>query len=140
MSRAESNLDAFAPDIFTGEGAATRLIGSRCAACGKHAFPYRDRCADDGVETQRVELGHEAELYVFTIVRTKAPFGLPQPYAVGYVDLAGEGLRLFMPLDPACIDDFRIGMKLRLSSGPLGLNLNGAPCVRPYFTPALTEG
>ena len=74
-------------------------------------------------------------LYSYTIVRMKPPFGLPAPYAVGYVDLPADGLRIFALLDPT-IDAYRIGMPLALTSGPLGVDLAGAPCARPFFTPA----
>ena len=44
-----------------------------------------------------------------------------------------------MLLDPAHTEDFRIGMPLDLRSGPLGVDLDGEPCIRPYFTPALKD-
>lgn len=131
--RAVSDLPPFAPGIFTGQGEATRLIGSRCPGCGAVDFPARAECGDGGVPSL-VELSPRGTLYSYTVVRTKPPFGLPAPYALGYVDLADGGPRVLMPLDPAAIGGFAIGMALRLSSGPLGTDLAGQPCTRPFFT------
>ncbi len=127
-------LPPFAEEVFTGSGATTRLLGSRCGS-GHTLFPRRALCPDDGLATEPVELPARATLYSFTVVRIKPPFGLPAPYPVGYVDLVGVDLRVFMLIDPAATETLRIGMPLTLSSGPLGLGLDGAPCIRPYFTP-----
>lgn len=124
----------FALGMFTGVGAATRLLGSRCGS-GRLLFPRAAWCPCDGLPTDPVELPARATLYSYTVVRMKPPFGLPAPYAVGYADLLGIDLRLFMLLDPAAIDALRIDMPLALTSGPLGVDLTGAPCIRPYFTP-----
>ena len=130
-----SDLPPFAPGVYTGEGAATRLIGSRCPASGRTCFPRLDRCPDDGAPAEDIALSADGILYSATVVRMKPPFGLPAPYAVGYVDLPENGLRLFALLDPARIGDYRIGMTLVLTSGPLGTDLDGRPCRRPFFTP-----
>lgn len=125
-------LPPVAPGIFTGDGDATRLLGSRCPACDRLAWPPRDRCPDDGTATTTIELPPAATVYAATIVRLKPPFGLPAPYAVGYVDLDGVALRVFALLDPA-VAAWPIGTALHLTSGPLGTDLAGAPCRRPYF-------
>lgn len=127
-------LPPFAEGIFTGAGATTRLLGSCCGG-GHMLFPRTAVCPDDGLATDPIALPARATLYSFTVVRMKPPFGMPAPYAVGYVDLVGVDLRLFMLLDPAATEMLRIGMPLALSSGPLGVGLDGAPCIRPYFTP-----
>ena len=129
-----AHLPPFAAGIFTGQGATIRLLGSRCS--GQVLFPRVALCPDDGHQAEPIELPAHGTLYSFTVVRMKPPCGLPAPYAVGYVDLAGIDLRLFTLLDPAAIDALRMGMALTLSSGPLGVDLAGAPCIRPYFTPA----
>ncbi len=110
----DAALPAFAEGVFSGRGATTRLLGNR--------FGH------DGIELPR-----RGTLYSYTVVRMKPPFGLPAPYAVGYVDFAGVDLRVFMLLDPDVIGTLRIGMKLEITSGPLGIDLSGHPCIRPYF-------
>lgn len=131
-----ARLPPFADGIFTGEGQTTRLLGSQCAS-GRVLFPRVALCPDEGDATTPIELPMRATLHSFTVVRMKPPFGLPAPYAVGYVDLEGTDLRLFMLLDPLAIDALRIGMLLTLSSGPFGVDLDGTPCARPYFTPTV---
>ena len=127
-------LPPFSEDIFTGTGATTRLLGSRCR-CGHVAFPQIALCPRDGHPTDPIDLPHTATLHSFTVVRTKPPFGLPAPYAVGYVDLSDVALRLFTLIEPRASERLRIGMPMTLSSGPLGVGLDNAPCTRPFFTP-----
>jgi uncharacterized OB-fold protein len=69
------------------------------------------------------------------VVRIKAPLGLPEPYALGLVDLDESGLRVFGLLDPAAVDRYRIGLPVRLTVAPMGTNVQGTPCLRPFFTP-----
>lgn len=133
------NFPPFAPGIFQGDSVRTELLGSRCPQCGARHFPARAHCPDDMAETESISLGNSGTLYSATVVRTKPPFGLPAPYAVGHVDLDDHPMRIFMLLDPAHTEDFSIGMPLDLRSGPLGVGLGGEPCIRPYFTPALKD-
>ena len=130
------NLPPFAEGVFSSDGAHPELIGSRCPLCGAQHFPARAHCPDDMAETETVSLGGSGTLYSAPVIRTKPPFGLPAPYAVGYVDLDAHPLRIFMLLDPQHTEEFRIGMPLALKSGALGAGLDGEPCIRPYFTPA----
>jgi uncharacterized OB-fold protein len=83
---------------------------------------------------EETDLGSEGTLYSFTVIRTKPPLGLPQPYGVGYIDLKGKALRIFGLLDAKAVDQLRVGLPLRLAVAPLGLNGRGEPCLRPYFT------
>ena len=132
----ETGLPPVAAGIFTGSGDNTSLIGSRCSECKRIDFPARVDCVDCGDGTPDiVPLSRRGTLYSYTVVRTRPPFGLPAPYALGYVDLAAEGLRVLMPLDAKAIGGFAIGMPLVLVSGPLGVDLAGHACIRPFFTP-----
>lgn len=135
MADVDAILPPFADGIFAVSNGKTELLGSQCPKCGSRFFPAVSHCPEDAEPTVQTSLGSEASLYSYTVVRAKPPFGLPTPYAVGYVDLPETMLRVFMLLDPAHTDEFRIGMPLHLSSGELGVDLNGAPCRRPYFTP-----
>jgi uncharacterized protein len=130
------------PDIFTlppyGEKP-PMLLGGYCVHCERVFFPkpgYCPRCLE--VPETR-EVGNRGHIHSFTVVRTKAPLGLPQPYAVGYVDLGedmfGAGLRIFCLFDPESTDRLRIGAKVRLQAAPLGHDGRGAPRLRPFFKP-----
>ena len=81
----------------------------------------------------RVVVGTRGTVYSYTVVRTKAPFGLPQPYAVGYVDLAESSLRVFGLLDPASIGSLEVGMPVEVTVMPLGVDPEGRRCLRPVF-------
>lgn len=126
----------FAQDVysFKDDGFPT-LIGGKCTNCGGYVFPFSEYCVFDGRKNEKLEIGDKGTLYSFTVIRVKAPFELPSPYAVGYVDLEENGVRVFMMLDPIFINRFVIGMNMRLVDGEFGVDLYGEPCRRPYFTP-----
>ena len=81
-----------------------------------------------------INLGSLGEIYTYTIIRTKAPLGLPTPYGVAYIDLADVPLRIFCLLDPAILNDLKVGMQVQLAAGQIGHDNQGTPCLRPYFT------
>ena len=112
-----------------------RLSGGVCPECHKKYFPKPMVCHHCLEQVQDVELSSTGRLFTFTIVRTKPPFGLPQPYAVGYVDLDVDGLRIFSLLDSAHIDRLAIGQQLYLRIAPIGVDSTGQACLRYYFTP-----
>ena len=112
-----------------------RLIGSMCPSCNEYFFPATPYCRKCLEPTAKADLGSEGVLYSYTVIRTKAPLGLPTPYCVGYVDLAGRSLRIFFLLDPDAIETFKPGLAVRLAVKPLGVDQQGSPCLRPYFTP-----
>jgi uncharacterized OB-fold protein len=91
-------------------------------------------------ELQSVRLSSVGKIYTLTIVRTKPPFGLPQPYAVGYVDLEEDGLRIFGLFDPQRIADLHLGQRVKLDVGVIGVDPSGEPCLRYYFTPEGADG
>jgi uncharacterized OB-fold protein len=111
------------------------LLGGFCPVCKRHYFPRPPYCTKCLGSVEQVALSSEGTVYSFTVIRTKAPMGLPEPYGVGYVDLAGSGLRIFCLLDPEAIDNLCVGAPVRLRVGQIGNDVNGNPCLRPYFTP-----
>lgn len=109
------------------------LVGGYCAGCNRHFFPAAGHCPTCHGTLQRRVFGEHGRLYSFTVVRTRAPFALPEPYAVGYVDLDDVPLRVFALLDPAAIPELAVGARLVLKSMQLGENALAAPCLRPVF-------
>ena len=87
---------------------------------------------------QEKNLGSSGRLYTFSVVRVRPPWGLPCPYGLGYVDMDGGGPRVLGLLVPDSMEQLQIGMPLRLTVGELGQNIQGEPCLRPYFEPAAT--
>lgn len=135
------SLPLFAPGIVEiAEGGEPRLVGARCPACGGFFFPHPARCRRCLGAVEGCPVGSRGTLYSYTIIRTRAPLGLPEPYGIGYVDLAESGLRVFGLLDPTALDGLRIGGPVRLAVGPLGRNSAAEPCLRPYFTPERPDG
>jgi uncharacterized protein len=129
--------------VFEGifeEGPSPSLIGGYCETCKRYYFPKPVVCPQCLGQAKGAPLSTQGTLYSYTVVRTKAPYGLPQPYAVGYVDLEESGLRIFSLLDSTRIEGFKIGGSLELRIGPVGVDSHGQPCLRYYFTPALNGG
>lgn len=141
---AEAEAEALPPvqkGIFTlpdGDGNPPSLLGGHCTACDRHSFPREPHCSRCLGEVDEATLGSTGTVYSLTVVRTKPPLGLPQPYSVGFIDLEDCGLRIFCLLDPDRIGDTRIGSSVRLTIRALGHDGEGRPCLRPCFT--LTEG
>jgi len=111
-----------------------QLLGGFCPACHRYYFPRPKYCPCCLGSVEEISIGSEGTIYSFTVVRTKPPLGLPQPYSVGYVDMAESCLRVFCLLDPAAIKQLRVGSPVRLAVGPLGHDGRGEPRLRPYFT------
>lgn len=112
-----------------------RLLGGFCPDCSRHFFPRPKYCKSCLKPVEEISLGSTGTLYSFTVIRTKPPLGLPQPYCVGYIDLAETDLRIFCLLDPKAIDQLRVGLPVYLTVGPLGHDGKGDACLRPYFSP-----
>lgn len=123
------------PDLCAVDADGPGLVGGWCPACRRHAYPRVARCSACHAALERAVVGRRGRVYSYTVVRTRAPFALPEPYAVGYVDLAESGLRVFALLDPARIDALRIGLPVRLDLQALGVDAAGQPCLRPVFGP-----
>ncbi|ATE61232.1 Zn-ribbon domain-containing OB-fold protein [Thauera sinica] len=112
------------------------LMGSRCPDCGAWAFPALERCPRCQGRQAPTRVGTAGSLYTYTVVRTRAPFGLPEPYAVGYVDLDESGLRVFGLIDPAATDGLEVGQRMEIGLRSIGVDRHGRPCLRPLFQPA----
>ena len=142
MNEIANNIPPVAPGVFTlppYDHDSPRLIGGSCPVCKRKYFPRPRYCRACLGPVEECDLGYEGTIYTFTVVRTKPPFGLPQPYSAGYIDLAGSGLRIYCLLDQAAIDQLRIGLPVRLAVGVMGHDGKGSPRLRPYFTPLTGE-
>jgi len=115
------------------------LLGGYCQGCDRHFFPRPNCCPQCLGLVEQVALVSNGEIYSYTFVRIKPPLGLPSPYSLVYVDLSAVNLRVFGLFDPNAAQDLRIGLEVELDVGPLGVDLNGQPCLRPYFTPRKTH-
>jgi uncharacterized OB-fold protein len=133
------------PSLFTTvdeAGMSLRLAGSRCATCGAVTFPAQTSCPRcTGQDVAIHPLAEHGTVWASTVQRftPKPPYlgsdGGP-PYAVGYVDLAGEVLvesRLSGPFE-----QLQIGapVSLRLEELP---GADGEPVWTFAFAPARSQ-
>lgn len=147
MDKSNKNqLPPMLPDIFTlppYKEKPPTLLGGYCESCDRTFFPRPRFCPLCLGTPELMAVGNEGIIHSFTVVRTKPPLGLPQPYGVGYVDLApgmaGPGLRVFCLFDPDSLDRLKIGAKVTLKVGPLGHDGRGEPRLRPFFKPVRVE-
>ncbi len=125
-------------DVFPGifeDSKNPRLIGGHCPGCKRKFFPKPIVCPYCLGPVGATPLSREGVIYSFSIVRIKPPFGLPQPYPVGLVDLVEDGLRIITLLDPLKTEGLAIGKNVHLMVEPLGVDAGGQTCLRYYFTP-----
>lgn len=143
VNETEGIIPPIMPGIFTMppyDDGQPVLLGGFCPVCKTYYFPRPLRyCRTCLGPVKEAKMGTEGTIYSFTIIRKKAPLGLPIPYAAGFVDLKETGLRIFCLLDSTVLDKFCIGLPVRLAVNILGHDSNGSPCLRPYFTPLLVK-
>ena len=127
-----------APGLFSEQpykSAAPTLLGDYCSDCNRSYFPRRKFCPYCLLPTQEISIGSKGTIYSYTVVRTKPPFGLPEPYSVVYVDLEKTSLRVFGLFDSKAIDELRIGLEVMIDVKILGHDGHGDQRLRPFFKP-----
>jgi uncharacterized OB-fold protein len=137
-NRIETELPPVVSGVFTlppYDKMAPTMLGGFCKVCGRYYFPKPVYCRTCLEQVELTGVGSRGNIYSYTVIRTKPPLGLPQPYAVGYIDLEKSHLRIFCLLDPTAIDQLQVGLPVSLRVGPLGHDGTGASCLRPYFSP-----
>jgi uncharacterized OB-fold protein len=102
------------PGLFT-DGPQPRLLGSRCAACGRSHFPAAATCpycAAPGAEA--AELSPDGVLWAFTAVTAPPPgYRGEVPYGFGVVELP-EGVRVVTRLTEADPGALSLGQAMTL--------------------------
>lgn len=111
------------------------LVAQQCVACGARFFDRRNACAAcGGTEFTPERVATEGELRAFTIVSFAAP-GVPVPFVAGVVDCDGTSVRgnvVNVEPDP---EQVHTGMKLRLTTVPVGVDAAGTEAVGFGFEP-----
>lgn len=111
------------------------LVAQECTACGARYFDRRNACAACGATGfSPARVANEGELRAFTIVSFAAP-GVPVPFVAGVVDCGGTSVRgnvVNVEPDP---DHVHTGMKLRLTTVPVGTDASGTEAVGFGFEP-----
>ena len=113
------------------------LVANECESCGALFFDRRNACANCGRREFRSRpLANEGVLRAFTIVHRASP-GVTVPYVSGIVDLDGGGVVkanvVGIDPDPASVT---LGMKLKLTTFPIGIDSAGTQAVGFGYEPA----
>jgi uncharacterized OB-fold protein len=111
------------------------LEAHECTACGARYFDRRNACASCESEDFRgARLASDGEVKAFTIVSFAAP-GIPVPFVAAMVDCGGTSVRanlINVEPDP---EHVTLGMKVRLTTFPLGTDEAGVEAVGFAFEP-----
>jgi uncharacterized OB-fold protein len=111
------------------------LVAHECTSCGARFFDRRNACAAcGGSGFDAVRVANEGEVRAFTIVSMAAP-GVPVPFVASVVDCDGTSVRgnlVNVPPDP---EHVTLGMKVRLTTVPLGTDSAGTEAIGFGFEP-----
>ena len=111
------------------------LVANQCTSCGAKFFDRRNACAACfGTEFTKVDVATEGILRAFTIVTFAAP-GVPVPFVAGVIDCAGTSVRANIVNVEPTPEKVTLGMKVRLTTFPLGTDDNGTEAVGFGFEP-----
>lgn len=111
------------------------LVANECTSCGARFFDRRNACARcSGTEFKPARVASEGELRAFTIVSFAAP-GIPVPFVSGVVDCDGTSVRGNVVNVPADPEHVQVGMKLRLTTFPIGKDSEGVEAINFGFEP-----
>ena len=120
------------------------LVARECAECGARFFDRRNACAacgqhrEDGSGWREVAIPTTGELTTFTIVAFAAP-GVPVPFVAGVVDCGGTSVRATIVNVEPDADHVHTGMKVRLTTLPIGADSEGTEAIGFGFEP-VTDG
>ena len=111
------------------------LVAHECVACGARFFDRRNACANcSGTDFNNVDVATDGELKAFTIVSMAAP-GIPVPFVAGVIDCDGTSVRANIVNTPPDPDHVTLGMKVRLTTVPVGTDSEGTEAVGFGFEP-----
>jgi uncharacterized OB-fold protein len=111
------------------------LVAHECTSCGARFFDRRNACAAcGGTGFGTVRVANEGEVRAFTIVSMAAP-GIPVPFVASVVDCDGTSVRTNLVNVEPDPDHVSLGMKVRLTTVPLGTDSAGTEAVGFGFEP-----
>lgn len=113
------------------------LVAQACTSCGALFFDRRNACANCGLrEFQPKALATTGTVRSFTIVHRAAP-NVPVPYVSSVVELDGGGVVKGNIVDAGSdAEKFELGMAVRLTTFPCGVDEEGTEAIAFGFTPA----
>ncbi len=111
------------------------LEANRCTTCGARFFDRRNACASCGGRTfDKVAIATEGELRSYTIVSMAAP-GIPVPFVAGVIDCDGTSVRGNVVNTEPDPEHVKLGMKVRLTTYPIGTDSAGVEAIGFGFEP-----
>lgn len=112
------------------------LVSNECMSCGARYFDRRNACASCfATDFEKVDITTLGEVRAFTIVALAAP-GVNVPFVAAVVDCDGTSVRgnlINVPADP---EHVTLGMKVRLTTLPVGVDDAGTEAINFAFEPA----
>jgi len=122
-------------DYLVLEGDQAHLDAHECTACGARFFDRRNACAScSGTEFRTVAIDTTGEVRAFTIVTFAAP-GVPVPFVAAVIDCAGTSVRANLVNVEPQPDKLSLGMKVRLTTFPIGTDSEGTEAIGFGFEP-----
>lgn len=111
------------------------LVANECTGCGARFFDHRIACAGCfGTEFTQVRVPSEGEVRAFTIVNLAAP-GIAVPFVAAVVDCQGTSVRANLVNVPPDPQHVKTGMKVRLTTTPLGVDEAGTQAIGFGYEP-----
>ncbi len=111
------------------------LQAHECTGCGARFFDRRNACAScEGTEFKDVGIATTGEVRAFTIVSMAAP-GVTVPFVAAVIDCDGTTVRgnvINTEPDP---DHVSLGMKVKLTTYPIGTDDDGTEAIAFGFEP-----
>jgi uncharacterized OB-fold protein len=117
-------------------GANPHLVANECTSCGARYFDRRNACASCfKTEFEKVDIATEGTVKAFTIVAFAAP-GIPVPFVSAIIDCDGTSVRGNLTNITADPEHVTLGMKVRLTTVPIGVDEAGTEAINFAFEPA----
>jgi uncharacterized OB-fold protein len=111
------------------------LVAQQCKGCGARYFDRRNACAGCfGTEFEDASIATTGEVRAFTIVSLAAP-GIPVPFVAALVDCDGTSVRGNIVNTEPDPDHVSLGMKVQLTTYPIGSDTAGTEAIAFGFEP-----
>ena len=112
------------------------LQANECTACGARFFDRRNACAScGGTSFGKADVPTTGEVRAFTIVSMAAP-GVPVPFVASIIDCDGTNVRGNIVNTPPDPEHVTLGMKVKLTTFPIGTDAEGTEAIGFGFEPA----
>ena len=111
------------------------LVANECTSCGARFFDRRSACAScSGTDFKKVDIATEGTLRTFSIVSMAAP-GIEVPFVASIVDCGGTSVRANLVNTSPDPDHVKLGMKVKLTTFPIGADAEGTEAIGFGFEP-----